>query len=66
LKEKGPPAGILEGVDPTGYLVEIAAAGYKLLRKPLSSCVGPTRKLFDPPNVVVVDLQPKGSQRGSR
>jgi len=57
---------MLEGVDPTGYLVEIDAAGYKLLRRPLSSCVGPTRKLFDPLGVVVVALQPKGFQGGSR
>ena len=57
---------MLEGADPTGYLVEIDATGHKLLRRPLYSYVGPTWKLFDPLGVVVVDLQPKGSQRGSR
>lgn len=57
---------MLEGVDPTGYLVEIDAAGYKLLRKPLSSYIGPSWKLLDPLDVVVVDLPPKGPQRGSR
>jgi len=56
---------MLEGVDPTGYLVEIDAAGYKLLRKPLSSYVGPTWKLFDPLDVVVVALQPEGFQGGA-
>jgi hypothetical protein len=66
FRKKDDQVQTLESVDPTGYVVEIDAAGYKLLRRALSSYVGRTWNQFGPWNEAVADLQPQRSDGGSR